>query len=78
MKITSVSKQEPQHLGYKGMNANLQALILKGAASPASHAWCRLRDRERVGQGSNRHSFMIHLMLDYSSTGDRPTGFQNA
>lgn len=34
MKTASVSKQETQHLGHKGMNSNLQALILKGAASP--------------------------------------------
>lgn len=37
MKTTRVSKQETQHLGHKGMNSNLQALILKGAASPTSN-----------------------------------------
>lgn len=62
MKTTSVSKQETQHLGHKGMNSNLQALILKGAASPTSNPQVQAeglgegraegeqRDQERAGQ----------------------------
>lgn len=48
MKTTSVSKQETQHLGHKGMNSNLQALILKGAASPTSNPQVQA---EGLGEG---------------------------
>lgn len=77
---------------YKGMNSNLQALILKGAASPTCNPQVQAEGlgEERAegscgvgaeGPGEGRaggESREIHVMLHYSSRQDRQIGLQHA